>query len=126
MSDLGGKPLNRREFTSKAIMTMLAGVTVTVAGCSDDESPAAPSPAPSDRAGVVAANHGHSATVTAAQLSAGAAVTLTITGTADHPHTVMLTMGEVGQIAGGARVVKTSSTNPSPTSGNHSHTVTFN
>jgi len=120
--------LNRREFTNTTLMALLGGVSVTVMGCGgSDDNPAAPSPpAPGDRAGVVQANHGHSAVITSAQLNTGAGVTLTITGGANHPHTVVLTMAEVGQIATGQRVTKTTSTNTSPTVGNHSHTVIFN
>jgi ethanolamine utilization microcompartment shell protein EutL len=48
-------------------------------------------------------------------------VSLDISGGAGHPHTVMLSAGEVVQIAGGSQVSKTSTTNQS-----HSHQVTFN
>ena len=71
--------------------------------------------------GVVGANHGHTAIITAAQLAATNAVSLDISGSANHPHTVSLTDVEVGQIAGGTRVTKTSSNNDA-----HAHTVTFN
>jgi hypothetical protein len=116
--------LDRREFTSAALMALLSGVTVTVIGCGSD-IPTAPTN-PNDRSGSVQANHGHTAVIASAALSAGNAVTLDIRGTADHPHTVVLTMVEVGQIAAGQRVSKTSSTDGSLAFGTHSHTVVFN
>jgi hypothetical protein len=123
------KDLNRREFTNATLMALLGGVSVTVMGCGgSDDTPAAPTPTPSpgDEVGVVQANHGHSAVITSAQLNAGAGVTLTITGTADHPHTVVIAIGEVAQIAANQRVTKTSSTGTSPSAGNHSHIIIFN
>jgi hypothetical protein len=115
--------LDRREFTTATLMALLSGVTVSVVGC-DSESPTAPNPG--DVAGTVTANHQHSAIITDAQLDAGNAVTLDIRGGADHPHTVVLTMPEIGQIAAGQRVSKTSSTDGSATFGTHSHMVIFN
>jgi hypothetical protein len=52
---------------------------------------------------------------------AGGALQLDITGSATHPHSVQLSAGEIGDIAEGKRVSKSSSTNDG-----HSHTVTFN
>jgi hypothetical protein len=97
-----------------------------VIGCGDSDTPSSPSPTPGRPTGSVTANHGHVAVVTGAQINAGSSVTLDVTGSADHPHSVVVTMAEVGQIAAGQRVSKTSSTDPSPTVGTHSHTVTFN
>lgn len=121
--------LTRREFTVESALAMLAGVTITISGCSDDDNngtaaPAAPSPPATDKTGVVStdANHTHTgATVTAAQFSAGNAITLTLTGVASHTHTVALSQAELSQISAGTRVQKTSSTDNA-----HSHTVTFN
>ena len=115
--------LDRREFTVGAILALLTGVTITLSGCSDDDGPIAPSPTPggSNITGSISANHGHSAVITGAQLSAGNVVTLDIRGTATHPHTVELTVGEVQQIAAQQRVAKESSTDDG-----HRHTVTFN
>lgn len=48
-------------------------------------------------------------------------VSLDITGMATHPHTVVLSPGEIQQIAVGTRV----STTPTADSG-HDHMVTFN
>jgi hypothetical protein len=126
------KDLSRREFTAASVMALLAGVTVTVSGCSSSYNPSGPNPNPSpsptptpvaggDKNGVISANHGHVATVTAAQITAAGAVSLDIHGTADHTHTVELTAAEVQQIGVGTRVAKTSTTNSS-----HEHTVTFN
>lgn len=118
------KLLDRREFTSAALLALLSGVAVTITACGSS-NPSTPSPS-GDRTGSITANHGHSAVITGAQLTAGGAVTLDIRGSADHPHTVSVTMTEVGQIAAGQRVSKTSTTDPSATSGTHSHQVTFN
>jgi hypothetical protein len=71
--------------------------------------------------GTVSANHGHVAIIRAAELGAGASLNLDISGSAGHPHTVSLSASEVTQIAGGARVTKTSTTEDS-----HNHQVTFN
>jgi hypothetical protein len=117
--------IDRREFTATAVLALLSGVTVTVVGCGSS-SPTAPTPGPGNRTGAVTANHGHAAVITGAQISAGNAVVLDIRGSADHPHTVQITMAEVGQIAAGQRVSKTSSTEASPTTAAHDHMVIFN
>jgi hypothetical protein len=120
--------LDRREFTLRSILAMLAGVTITISGCgggggsTGGGSPTQPNPpAPGDRSGNVANNHGHTAVITAAQLSAGGALTLDIRGSADHPHTLPLSAAEVSSIAAGQRVSKTSSDED-----NHTHRVDFN
>lgn len=116
----------RREFSAKTALAMLSGVAVTITGCSD-ESPTTPTPAPApppaaaDVPATIGANHGHAGAVTGAELTEGNMVTIDISGNANHPHSVELTAAEVGQIASGARVQKTSSTNAG-----HAHTVTFN
>ena len=114
--------LDRRKFTVHAILALLSGVTITISACGDN-GPTAPSPTPggSNISGGISANHGHSAVITGAQLSAGNVVTLDIRGTANHPHTIELTAGEVQQIAARQRVAKESSTDDG-----HRHTVTFN
>jgi len=120
---------DRRQFTNATLLALLSGVTVTIVGCgSSDDSPTAPSGGggSGSRTGSVSANHGHNAVITSAQLTAGQGVTLDIRGTADHPHTVVLTMAEVGQVAGGQRVSKVSSSDPSASFGLHGHTVIFN
>ncbi len=116
---------DRREFTSAAILALLGGVTITVFGC-DSDTPSSPSPTGGDRSGSITGNHGHSAVLAAATISAGNEVSLDIRGEAEHPHTVVLSMAEVGQVAAGQRVSKMSSTDPSAIFGTHSHTVTFN
>lgn len=114
----------RREFTNAALLALLSGVTVTVIGCGDSyDNPTSPS---GSRTGTVSANHGHAAIITSAQLMSGQAVTLDIRGSADHPHTVVLTMAEVGQIASGQRISKPSSSESSLSEPLHSHTVVFN
>ena len=114
----------RRAFTLQSVLALLSGVTITVTACGGGDSPTSPGPGQTSGNGVsgsVSANHGHSAVITGAQLSAGNVVTLDIRGTATHPHTVELTVGEVQQIAARQRVVKESSTDDG-----HRHTVTFN
>jgi hypothetical protein len=111
--------IDRREFTGRALLAMLAGVTVTITGCS--ESPVAPEPAASDKTGAIANNHGHVATITAAQQTAGGSVTLSIQGTSSHNHELILTAAEVKTIRFGLQVVKGCEMNR-----NHMHTITFN
>ena len=63
--------LTRREFTVESALAMLAGVTITITGCVDDDSPTTnPTPA-TDKTGTVSTDAGHShtgAVITAAQL----------------------------------------------------------
>ena len=122
------RTLNRREFTAQSALALLSGVTITVSACGgSSSSPASPSPSPAPGpagANVLAsigANHGHTGEITRAELTAGGAVMLNIRGSADHPHTVQVTAPEVMQVAGGGRVVKTSSNDDG-----HTHSVTFN
>lgn len=126
---LAGEAIDRREFTSASLMALLAGVTVSVAGCSSDGNgnPMNPSnPGSGDKVGSISANHSHSATITSAQLMAGQAITLNIGDQADHPHTVQISMADLTAIAAGTQVSKTSSQDTSATFGPHSHVVTFN
>lgn len=131
MEDEKNGLLTRREFTSASVMAMLAGVAVTVTGCSSggNGNPNGPSnPGGGDGAivGAISDNHSHTATINSAQVNAGNAFTLDIRGQADHPHTVQITMAELTQIAAGTQVSKTSSQDSSITTGPHSHIVTFN
>lgn len=125
MSDT--KTLNRRAFTLAAAMAVLGGVTITIAACggsgsSGSGSPTAPTPVnPADKAGTVGANHGHTAVITRAQLTGGGGLSLDIRGSSDHPHTVVLTAGDITAIAANNRVVRESTTDDG-----HSHSVTFN
>ncbi len=117
--------LTRREFTLESALAMLAGVTITISGCGDDDSPTTnPTPPAADKTGTVSTDAGHThtgATITAAQFTAGNAITLTLTGAATHTHTVALSQAELTQISAGTRVQKTSSLDNA-----HTHTVTFN
>jgi hypothetical protein len=122
----GPRSPERRAFTRQSILALFGGVTITMVACSDDGSPAGPSPGNNTVTGAVLSNHGHTAVVTDAQVMAGNAVTLTIRGEATHPHTVELSAQEVAQIGNRQRVTKTSSIDNSPDAGLHSHTVTFN
>jgi hypothetical protein len=111
--------MDRREFTGKALLAMLAGVTVTITGCgSDSPTDAAPL---TDKSGTIENNHGHVATITSAQQKSGGAVTLSIQGTASHNHELVLTAGEVTAIRFGQRLVKGCESNR-----NHMHQITFN
>ena len=116
--------LTRREFTIQSALAMLAGVTITISGCGDDDPPTAPSGTPTDRTGAVSTDAGHThtgAVVTAAQFTAGNAITLMLTGATTHTHTVALSQAELTQISAGTRVQKTSSNDNA-----HTHSVTFN
>jgi hypothetical protein len=112
--------MDRREFAGRALMAMLAGVTVTITGCGSDNL-ASPSPPPSDRTGEVTNNHGHVVTITSAQQMAGGNVTLSIQGTGSHDHLLELTAAEVSTIRAGNRLVKDCAMGRS-----HTHTITFN
>lgn len=120
--------LSRRDFTLRAVLAMLSGVTITISGCGgggggNPGSPSQPNPpaGPGDKVGNISANHGHTAVITSAQLTAGGALTLNIRGDSDHPHTVDITAAEVVMIRDGQRVSKTSSMDV-----DHNHIVTFN
>ena len=133
MKTIHANQWTRREFTVQSALAMLSGVAITLSSCGDSNSSTAPSttstsapPPAGANVGVVGANHGHTAVITAAELTAANAVSLDISGSAGHPHSVDLTDTEVGQIAGGARVIKTSSNNDGAGFGNHTHSVTFN
>lgn len=113
--------LSRREFNTEWVLAMLAGATITIAGCGDDDSPpGGPTTSSGDFSGSISANHGHSATVTAAQITSASAVTITLVG-GTHTHTAQLTAAQVQQIGARQQVVVTSSTTDA-----HTHTVTFN
>jgi hypothetical protein len=128
-------PMTRRDFTLQSVLAILSGVTITIVGCSDSgngsnspTAPTSPEPAPTPSSpptgnvtGTISANHGHEAVITRAELTAGNAVELDIMGTADHTHTVSLSAQQVDQIAMGARVSRTSTTEQG-----HAHSVTFN
>lgn len=124
--NLSSSSISRREFTRESVLAMLAGVAITISGCSDDNTTAPSqnaggSTTQQDVSGTVSANHGHIATVTAVQITAAGAVNLDIMGTATHTHTVSLTASQVQQIGSRQRVVVTSTTDAG-----HDHTVTFN
>ena len=121
-----GRELSRREFSVEALTALFAGVVITVTACDDNGGSVMVGPGGSSGTGSVSANHGHVATVASVDLTAGNAVTLDIRGTADHPHTVVLTAAEVVQIRDGQRVTKTSTTDSSAAFGTHLHTITFN
>jgi hypothetical protein len=126
---MDSRTIDRREFTLQTAIAILSAATITITGCGGGDSGPGPSPnpnpnpnpGPTDVTGSVSANHGHSAVVTSAQITAANAIQLSITGTADHPHTIELTAGEVMQIGARQRVSKNSTTDAS-----HQHTVTFN
>ena len=116
--------LTRREFTLEWVLAVLAGATITIAGCGgdDNDNPGTnPTPQPGDKVGVISANHGHTAIVTAATLASPTSVTINMRAQATHNHTLTLTATEVTSIAANTRVEKISSTDDG-----HNHTVTFN
>jgi hypothetical protein len=125
--------LTRREFTVESILALLAGVTITVAGCGSgySSSPTAPTPTTNtppptttttqDVNGAISANHGHVATVTSAQITGANAVSLNIQGTATHNHVVSLTADQIRMIAGRTQVAVQSTNDDG-----HQHMVTFN
>jgi len=126
------RALSRREFTVESVLALLAGVTITIAGCGGSDGPTSPSTNTSgggttttttqqDVNGVISANHGHVATVTAARITAAQAFSLDIQGNATHNHTVQLSSDQLRAIAARQQVVVTSSTDVG-----HDHTVTFN
>jgi hypothetical protein len=112
--------MDRREFTSRALMAMLAGVTVTITGCGSDNG-VAPTAAPGVKLGTISNNHGHEVVLTSAQQLAGGNVTLTFLGDSTHSHTLELTAAEVATIRDGVRVEK-----GCLMARNHMHTVAFN
>ena len=128
----GSSLLDRREFTLQAALALLAGTTITVAGCGGSGSPTGASPGASggqgntgapgstDVSGAISGNHGHVAAITAAQIAAGNTIMLTITGAADHPHTVELTAADLGRLRSNQSVSKDSSSTAA-----HHHLVTF-
>jgi len=116
----------RRAFALQSILLLLSGVTITVSGCGDDDSPTSPSPGAGGVAGSVSANHGHTAVIESARLTGNMGIVLDIRGSATHPHTVELSSQEMSQIAASQRVSKLSSTEDSPDAGRHNHLVTFN
>lgn len=135
---------SRREFTAASISALFVGMGVTLTGCGGGSggdygtapsSAAAPAAAATptssaDKSGSISGNHGHVAVIAAATLQSGGAVTVEIQGTSDHSHGLELTADQVGQIASGTRITKT--TPPAQTVGEygsygqHDHTVTFN
>jgi len=119
--------LTRREFTVESALAMLAGVTITISGCGDNDEGTVnvmpTSPTAGDKTGTVSTDAGHTHTgadITAAQLTAGNAISLTLVGSG-HTHTVALSQTDLSQINAGTRVQKVSSTDNA-----HAHTVTFN
>ena len=123
--------LDRREFTRISLLSMFAGVTVTITACggggssNSPNNPTPPGTTPSgDKVASISSNHGHACRITAAEMSAGGAVTLTLggaVGTIDHTHTVDLTAAQVVSVRDGARVSKSSTVGDA-----HDHVVTFN
>ena len=118
-----GTSLTRREFTLEAALAILAGCVITVSDIACSKSPSTPTPTPTPQAdvsGTISANHGHVATITGAQITAGSGVALNIQGTATHPHTVMVSQGDLTSLKSRQTVSLASSTD-----NGHSHTVTF-
>jgi hypothetical protein len=116
--------LTRREFTVEWALAILAGATITISGCGDDDNSnptTNPTPQSSNRMGTVSANHGHVAEVTSAQITARNTISVNIMGQATHPHTIDLTGAQLTTISNNGQVVVTSTTDQA-----HNHIVTFN
>jgi hypothetical protein len=114
--------ISRREFTLESALAILGAATITISGCSSDNSmPTNPTTNSGDVSGSISANHGHIAVIRAAQLSSPSSIVVDIRGNADHPHIVELSASEVAQIGDRVRVSKQSSTDNF-----HNHTVSFN
>lgn len=110
--------IDRREFTLRSLLAMLAGATITLSGCGDDDPS---SPTPAAETATIAGNHGHEATIQSAELVAANGLVLHIQSTATHDHTVTLSSAEIVQIRDQQLVAKQSST-----VNGHNHLVTFN
>jgi hypothetical protein len=113
--------LSRREFTLEWALAVLAGATITITGCGDDDDGPGNGPSSGDRTGTISLNHGHEAVIRAATLSSPTTISLDIRGQADHPHTIDLTAAQVTTIAANGQVSVVSTNNNL-----HTHTVTFN
>lgn len=122
--------VDRRQFTLRAALALLGGVTITVSpGCgggggggtrNTGTTPTGTSGASADTLGVVSNNHGHKASITSAQLLAGGDLVLNIRGDADHGHMVELTAADLVQIRSQQTVAKQCSSE-----GAHTHMVSF-
>lgn len=67
----------------------------------------------------ISGNHGHVLDIAATDLDSTVDMSYSIQGTADHTHTVMLTVAQLQTLKGGGTVTVTSTTTLS-----HSHTLT--
>jgi hypothetical protein len=113
--------LTRREFTAQSVLAILAGATITITGCGDDDDPGS-GPSGQGEVGTISANHGHSVSLTAGQITAGGAVTgLQLSTGNGHTHTIDLTAAQVVAIGQNQQVSVISTTTDA-----HNHTVTFN
>ena len=121
----------RRPFKT-VLSVLLAAAIVSGCGSSPTRPTGVPAPNPPTTTGnvigTVASNHErpHVAVITAAQLAEGTSIVIDISNGL-HSHTVIVTSGEVEQIAVGIRVSVTSTTNPHSNGMDpHNHGVTFN
>ena len=87
--------LSRREFTVEWALAILAGATITVTGCGDDDDPGTGPSGQGDEVGSISANHGHAVTISAAQITAGGAVTTELTVGNGHTHSISLPPAQV-------------------------------
>jgi hypothetical protein len=81
--------------------------TGTVAGCGN----------------TIALNHGHVLTIALADLDSPTDTTYNIQGSADHNHTVTLTVAQLRTLKTGASISTVSSITVSPTTGSHQHDI---
>ncbi len=113
--------LSRREFTVEWALAILAGATITITGCGDDDDPGTGPSGQGDEVGSISANHGHAVTISGAQIAAGGAITTELTAGNGHTHSISLTPAQVVAIGQNQQVSVTSTTDAG-----HNHTVTFN
>ena len=126
--------ITRKEFLGRLIQGAagLAGIAMVV-GCGgstgggDPSQPDASSGGPDGRAAAcltngtvstIESNHGHVLLVSKADVTAGAEKSYDITGTADHPHTVVVTVDMFNKLK-----ANTAATMMSTTDASHAHTV---
>lgn len=115
-----GDSITRREFTLQSALALLAGTTISVAGC-DSDSPTAPTNGTGQPAVIttISSNHGHTADLSTSDLTL-TMLSLGIQGDSTHPHTVELSMEDLQAIADGTRRTVESSSDAG-----HTHSVTF-
>jgi len=110
--------------TRKAFCARLTGATVVLliqacgGGGDYSAAPAAPAPAGAGCTDAIAGNHGHVLTIATADLDSATDKAYDIQGSADHTHTVTLTVANLRALKAGTMVTVLTSTTLS-----HDHSV---